>query len=240
MPSGLLDGLSDKEIAAVLTYVRNSFGNKAPMVTHEKVKQVRLATQGKVGFYSPEELLNPGARPAATGAPARKFVKMWAMDDFKGMFDNPLRGRTFERGVKMFEVAGCIKCHNIQGKGGNVGADLSKVGEQYPGAELLRQIILPSVKINGEHRVFAVFLKNQTRYKGMIARRERDTIHLAENLQKPEETMAIKKSEIVRMTPSEVSPMPTGLLVTLSQDEILDLVAYIASRGDKTHGAFSR
>ena len=49
--------LKDEEVAAVLTYVRNSFGNKASAVTPEKVKEVREATKGKTGFYSPEELL---------------------------------------------------------------------------------------------------------------------------------------------------------------------------------------
>ena len=49
--------LKDDEIAAVLTYVRNSFGNKASVITAEKVKEVRKATAGKEGFYKPEELL---------------------------------------------------------------------------------------------------------------------------------------------------------------------------------------
>ena len=49
--------LKDEEVAAVLTYVRNSFGNKASAVTPEKVKEVREATKGKTGFYSPQELL---------------------------------------------------------------------------------------------------------------------------------------------------------------------------------------
>lgn len=49
--------LNDEEIAAVVTYVRNSFGNKAPAITPEKVKEVRAATKSKTGFYSPEELL---------------------------------------------------------------------------------------------------------------------------------------------------------------------------------------
>jgi mono/diheme cytochrome c family protein len=49
--------LKDDEVAAVLTYVRNSFGNKAPAVTAAKVKEVREATKDKTGFYSPEELL---------------------------------------------------------------------------------------------------------------------------------------------------------------------------------------
>ena len=49
--------LNDEEVAAVTTYVRNSFGNKAPAVSPARVKQVRAATKTKTGFYSPEELL---------------------------------------------------------------------------------------------------------------------------------------------------------------------------------------
>ncbi len=49
--------LSDKEVASVLTYVRNSFGNRAAPITPEKVKEVREMISDKEGFYSPEELL---------------------------------------------------------------------------------------------------------------------------------------------------------------------------------------
>ncbi|MEO5998314.1 MAG: PVC-type heme-binding CxxCH protein [Chitinophagaceae bacterium] len=49
--------LNDEEVASVITYVRNSFGNKAPAVTPAMVKQVRAATKNKTGFYSPEELM---------------------------------------------------------------------------------------------------------------------------------------------------------------------------------------
>jgi len=228
--------LNDDDVSAVLTYVRNSFGNRAPTVTAAKVKQVREATREKVDFYTAEELMNPGARPAAA---SRKFVKMWTMEDFKGAFDAPLAKRSFNRGKDMFQAAGCVQCHNIQGQGGQVGADLSKAADEYPGAELLRQILDPSARIKDEHRVFAVFLKNDERFKGMIVKREADTIHLAENLQEPQKTMAIKKADISRLTPSDISPMPTGLLVTLSRDEVLDLLAYILSQGNPQHRAFS-
>lgn len=49
--------LNDEEVAAVLTYVRNSFGNKATAITPGKVKEVRDAIKDKKGFYSPAELL---------------------------------------------------------------------------------------------------------------------------------------------------------------------------------------
>ncbi|WP_236976200.1 PVC-type heme-binding CxxCH protein [Membranihabitans maritimus] len=49
--------LSDKEVAAVATYVRNSFGNESSVVTPELVEKVRESVENKQGFYSSEDLL---------------------------------------------------------------------------------------------------------------------------------------------------------------------------------------
>jgi len=49
--------LKDEEIAAVLTFVRNSFGNKADPVLPEQVAKIREAKKDFYGLYSPEKLL---------------------------------------------------------------------------------------------------------------------------------------------------------------------------------------
>lgn len=49
--------LNDEEVAAVLTYVRNSFGNLAPAIKPDQVKKVRASIAAKKDFYSPEQLL---------------------------------------------------------------------------------------------------------------------------------------------------------------------------------------
>jgi glucose/arabinose dehydrogenase/mono/diheme cytochrome c family protein len=49
--------LNDREIAAVLTYVRNSFGNTSSAIQPEQVKKVREDTKNFEGFYSPDALL---------------------------------------------------------------------------------------------------------------------------------------------------------------------------------------
>lgn len=49
--------LNDEEIAAVLTYVRNSFSNRASVISPEKVKTVRETIKDKEGFYTAQELL---------------------------------------------------------------------------------------------------------------------------------------------------------------------------------------
>ena len=50
--------MSDKEIASVLTYIRNSFGNKATPIDPEKVKEVRAKIASKQDLYNANMLLS--------------------------------------------------------------------------------------------------------------------------------------------------------------------------------------
>ena len=54
-PFGML--LNDEEIASVLTYVRNSFGNQASPIQPDHVKRVREELKGTAGLLNPEDLL---------------------------------------------------------------------------------------------------------------------------------------------------------------------------------------
>ncbi|WP_336517389.1 PVC-type heme-binding CxxCH protein [Pollutibacter soli] len=57
VPMTPFEGLmNDEEVAAVLTYVRNSFGNKGSVISPEKVRTVREKVLSKKGFYTVEEL----------------------------------------------------------------------------------------------------------------------------------------------------------------------------------------
>lgn len=60
------DVLSDDDIAAVLTYVRNEWGNKASMVTAEQVSAARAKVQDRADAWTAEELqkVEPDAPPA--------------------------------------------------------------------------------------------------------------------------------------------------------------------------------
>lgn len=51
---GMLD---DSEVAAVLTFVRNSFGNQASPISPDLVKKIREEIKDHEGFYNPSDLL---------------------------------------------------------------------------------------------------------------------------------------------------------------------------------------
>ena len=49
--------LNDRELASVLSYVRQSFGNNGELVAPETVAKVREATEDRVNFYMADELV---------------------------------------------------------------------------------------------------------------------------------------------------------------------------------------
>jgi len=55
--TGFAGMLNDNEIAAVLSYVRQSFGNDGEFITPGQVRRVREATRDRVNFYMADEIL---------------------------------------------------------------------------------------------------------------------------------------------------------------------------------------
>jgi mono/diheme cytochrome c family protein len=49
--------LNNQELADVLTFVRNSFGNDAAPIKADDVQKVRAANPGRMMLYTTEELL---------------------------------------------------------------------------------------------------------------------------------------------------------------------------------------
>ena len=48
----------------------------------------------------------------------------------------------------------------------------------------------------------------------------------------PNALQGVNRADIVKMEESKVSMMPPGLLNMLSEEDILDLLAYLLSKGD--------
>ena len=66
------------------------------------------------------------------------------------------------------------------------------------------------------------------------------TLNMATNPLKPDEVTVVNKSDIAERSVSPVSLMPPTLLNTLTEEEILDLVMYLASGGKVGHTAFQQ
>jgi putative heme-binding domain-containing protein len=191
------------------------------------------------------ELLNKKAvakTPAEVMAEAmagRTFVKNWEMEELSKSASSGLKGRNFQVGRKMFAAGGCYACHRFGNQGGMNGPDLTGSGGRYSPHDLLEQIMYPSKEINEQFVPTFVTLKNGEALSGVVVNLNGDRVTLNTDLYDPNQRTSVLRKEIQSMGPSPVSPMPPGLLTMMEKEEIMDLLAYILSGGDKQHRFFA-
>ena len=202
-----------------------------------------LATMSPTERAIIEPLLSAQQRPKPAVARAvapRPFVREWRMEDFKADLAAVGQGRNFARGKSLFGDAGCVQCHRFRGEGQSFGPDLLGVGARFDRRALLESIIEPSRIIDDKYRSVVVTTKRGDVEVGRLAGDDGQVLLIAPNVFAPDEVVRIPHGEIAKQSFSQVSPMPAGLLDTLTREEILDLLAYLISEGDPKNAAFER
>ena len=168
-----------------------------------------------------------------------KFVKNWQMKDLTPLLGSGLEGnRNFKNGREMFATATCYACHRFNQEGGGIGPDLTSAGGKFSPHDLLESIIDPSKEISDQYGSITFTLKSGKQIIGRIANLSGDTYRVITDLMAPGAMTIIKTSDIKSSEPTEFSMMPPGLLNLLEDDDILDLLAYILSRGNKNDPLF--
>jgi len=146
--------------------------------------------------------------------------------------------RSFNAGKQLFVVANCVGCHKFGGVGKEFGADLTKLDEKMKPSDILKDILEPSAKINEKYQTNVFELQDGKVIQGLVVEESGDIIKVVENPLISAEPKIIKRNDVAERQRSKVSIMPKGLLEKLTREEILDLVAYIASRNNKDHAIF--
>jgi putative heme-binding domain-containing protein len=147
-------------------------------------------------------------------------------------------GRSYANGRQLFQVATCASCHRMGGVGNEFGPDLSRLEPRQTPADLLRNIIEPSSKINEKYNTYVFETESGQMVTGLIVEETPEVVKVVENPLASTEPEVLKKSEIAGRKASSTSIMPKGLLDKLTREEILDLLAYIAAGGDRNHPLF--
>lgn len=163
---------------------------------------------------------------------------MWTLEELSAAAQTGMKGRNFENGRKMFSAAACFTCHRFGNAGGMTGPDLTGAGGRYSPHDLLDQIINPSKEINEQFAPIVVTKNNGEVLSGVVVNLSGDNVTLNTDLSNPDQRANIDRKEVKSIEPSKVSLMPPMLLAMLKKDEILDLLAYVLSGGNKDHSMF--
>lgn len=165
---------------------------------------------------------------------------MWKLEDLSEAAQNGMKGRDFARGKKMFAASACYACHRFGNAGGMTGPDLTGSGGRYSPHDLLDQIINPSKEINEQFAPIVVTKKDGKTLSGVVVNLSGDNVTINTDLSDPNQRVNVDRKTVESIEPSKVSMMPPNLLMMLTKEEILDLVAYVLSGGDKNHKAFKK
>jgi putative heme-binding domain-containing protein len=164
--------------------------------------------------------------------------KEWKYDELAGAVEH-LQGRSFNNARQIFQVANCVACHKMNGAGVEIGPDLTKLDpKQQAATEILKDILDPSLRINDKYLTYVFELNSGKQITGMILEETPTTYKVIENPLAKTAAVLLKKADVAERTKSATSIMPKGLLDKLTREEILDLVAYIAAKGDPKSRVF--
>jgi cytochrome c len=177
---------------------------------------------------------------------SRPFVRDWQLDDLREKLALAERGRSFENGQRLFELATCASCHRMGAVGGPLGPELTDVAGRLaqagpePRLRLLEEILHPSRQIADRYRTIVIGTLDGKQLSGIVVENETEGYRLVNNPQTPKTSIFIPRSEIERIDQSQISLMPAGLLSTFTLEDIMDLLAYLEAGGKKEHPAFGK
>jgi putative heme-binding domain-containing protein len=170
--------------------------------------------------------------PTFTAKPLQ-FVKAWTMADLEKSLGVGLEGnRDFRNGRNMFGAATCFACHRFNNEGGAIGPDLTSVAGKYSPRDLLEHILEPSKEISDQYGSTVFTKKDGSQVVGRIANMKEDIMMVCTNMMDPNNFTNVNVKDVVKTEESKVSMMPPGLLYMLKEDDILDLMAYLLSKGN--------
>lgn len=143
-------------------------------------------------------------------------------------YQDCIDGGDVELGETLFftkTVLSCVRCHKVNGEGGEVGPDLSSIAAKKDREYLLESIVAPDAKIAEKFETIMLLTEDDQFITGILKSETASTLELIN----AEGEITFVESDVVVSRKQGKSAMPADLIKSLSKRELRDLVAYLAS-----------
>ena len=164
----------------------------------------------------------------------------WTLGELLDLSKTRMSGRNFANGQKTFAAARCVLCHRFAGEGGATGPDLTQAAGRFGFKDLAEAIMEPSKVVSDQYRASSIATTKGQVYTGRVVNETKTALTVLTDPEDSSKVVEVPKDEIDEMKPSPVSLMPDKLLNTLNENEVLDMFAYLLSRGDPNDAMFRR
>lgn len=175
-------------------------------------------------------LIEPAAESGddlAVAKTQRPVVREWKLEELEAAVKNTTAPRDVARGEKLFRETLCLRCHRVGTEGRTLGPDLTFVASRFGPRDLLEHILVPSKVIDGKYRQTIVETKSGQVLVGRVVGGDSDHLLVAPDPLRPTKVTKVALNDVAVRKASPVSPMPIGMLNSLTELEILDLLEYL-------------
>ena len=130
------------------------------------------------------------------------------------------------RGQSVFNSSetACATCHAMGYRGGDLGPDLTRIGQIRSKRDLLESVILPSSSFVCSYETILITTHDEQTHLGIVASESPHQLTLRTG---PQSSLDLDREQIREMTPSLLSLMPPGLDTVLSKQQSADLLAFL-------------
>ncbi len=136
-----------------------------------------------------------------------------------------LKSADVSKGRSVFR-RNCVACHKLFDEGGDVGPELT--GSDRANVDyVLENVLDPNATVPAEYRAATVALADGRVLSGLVQKQDDRTLVIRTS----NERLTLPREDVAEFKVSNQSMMPEGLFEKLTDDEVRDLVAYLASKG---------
>jgi len=154
------------------------------------------------------------AQPGRSGGPRQKTASETTVPG------DPARGHL------LFEGRGeCLGCHRVGDRGSRMGPDLSDVATRRSVDELQKSLLEPGQDVPPQYRSFRVVTRDGATVTGKLLNKDQFSIQM---LDSKDRLVSFQRSNVRESDFVSTAPMPS-YKSKLGQDEMTDLIAYLAS-----------
>jgi putative membrane-bound dehydrogenase-like protein len=157
---------------------------------------------------------------------ARQRPKATETDAWLKRLEGPADEGAGRRIFAHTKLAGCFRCHRVEGRGQDVGPDLSTIG-QTPRRHLLESILQPSAEVAPHYQSWRVETADGKVRTGLLVDTNLDTYTYVDE---KGGRFKVKTGDVTDSRALPTSIMPAGLADVMTDQELRDLLAYLASR----------
>ena len=137
---------------------------------------------------------------------------------------NPMRGRALYLNSK---TLACVNCHRLEGVGGSVGPDLTRLWDTQSLEKIVESIVEPSKEIKEGFQSYVATTKKGQVFTGLKILENGTEVILRDAEGRD---VRLAKTDVEELTVSKTSLMPDNVISQLTYGQLIDLVAFLRDR----------